>query len=95
MISEKKCPSCQQWTPWEKQLEDRCVHCDTLLQPLAVEEKAKRKEREEKVAEHDFFRIRPDDGLGMKAVRRTAWVGHLIYAAIVYFFLVVFASTPS
>jgi len=70
------------------------MHCNVLLQPLAIKEKELREQREEQVAAHDFFRIRSTDGFGMKAVRRTAWVGHLIYAAIVYFFLVVFASTP-
>lgn len=94
MKSEKKCPACGQWTVWKKQLDDRCQHCDTLLQPHAIIEKEAREEREQKEAEHDFFRIRHDDGVGMKALRRTAWVGHVLYAAIVWFFLVMFASTP-
>ena len=30
----------------------------------------------------------------MKAVRKVAFVAHAIYAAIVWFFLMMFASTP-
>lgn len=94
MKNEKKCPSCGQWTAWNKQLGDTCSHCGTLLQPLAVKESADRELREKVEVENDFFRIKESDSILMKAVRKSAWVAHVIYAAIVWFFLVTFASTP-
>lgn len=65
-----------------------------LLQPLAMQEKVDREQREQVVFENDFFRIKEGDNLFMKIVRKSAWVAHVIYAAIVWFFLVTFASTP-
>lgn len=94
MNNEKKCPHCGQWTTWHKSLDDRCQYCNTLLQERQVKENEARQTKELEVKEHDFFRTRPDDGLAMKAVRKTAFVAHVIYAAIVWLFLMMFASTP-
>ncbi|MCF8257626.1 MAG: hypothetical protein K9J06_08740 [Flavobacteriales bacterium] len=94
MTSEKKCPQCGQWTKWNKNPEDRCAHCDSVLDPRRVQEKIDVSTREAEDRAHSFFIIRPQDGLPMKAIRRTAFVAHAVYAAIVWLFLVLFASTP-
>lgn len=87
MKTEKKCPSCNEWTNWQRQLNDRCHHCNELLDERAVKEKEEREERERVFRENDFFTIRDTDGFFMIAVRKTGWVLHAIFAAITWFFL--------
>ncbi len=94
MSSEKKCPHCGQWTSWNQRPEDTCTHCGGVLDPRTVQQKEDRIARERKQVEDSFFTEKPDDNLPMKAVRKVAFVAHAIYAAIVWFFLMMFASTP-
>lgn len=94
MASEKKCPHCGHWTPWNQQPSDSCTHCGQVLDPRTVAERVASEEKAEEDKKNSFFTVRPTDRLPMVAVRKTAFVAHAIYAAIVWFFLVMFASTP-
>lgn len=94
MSSEKKCPHCGQWTAWNRRPDDRCTHCHGVLDPRAVEERAAEAAMAEEQTANSFFTVKPDDGLPMIALRKLAFVAHAIYAAIVWLFLVLFASTP-
>ena len=94
MASEKKCPQCGQWTFWNQQPTDSCSHCGQMLDPRTVAEKAAGEQKAEDDRANSFFTVKPTDRLPMIAVRKMAFVAHAIYAAIVWFFLVVFASTP-
>ncbi|MFM1874877.1 MAG: hypothetical protein RL266_614 [Bacteroidota bacterium] len=94
MKTEKKCANCGAWTAWEKQPTDRCTACNELLDPIYLEEKLERDRKEEEAYANDFLRIREDDGFMMGLVRRAAWVVHLIFAAITWFFLWMVATTP-
>ena len=85
--TEKKCPHCGVWTTWEKQATDHCLHCNELLDQIALKEKVEREEKERVFQENDFLRIKETDGLGMRIVRKTAWVFHVIFAAITWAFL--------
>lgn len=87
MKAEKKCSSCNEWTTWEQQINDRCLHCDELLDEVAVKEKEERDEKERVFQENDFFRIRETDGFFMITVRKTGWLLHAIFAAITWSFL--------
>lgn len=87
MKTEKKCPSCGAWTPWEKQPTDRCTSCNELLDAISLSEKAEREEKERVYNENNFLRIRETDGTGMRIVRKTAQVFHVIFAAITWAFL--------
>jgi len=87
MKTEKKCRSCGAWTEWEKQATDRCTSCNELLDPVFLLEKTEREEKERIYIENDFLRIRETDGLGMRIIRRTASVLHVIFAAITWAFL--------
>ena len=87
MRTEKKCTHCGEWTKWEKQPTDRCISCNVLLDPISLSEKTLREEKERAFVENDFLRIKETDGLGMKIVRKTAWVFHVIFAAITWLFL--------
>lgn len=87
MIVEKKCPHCGNWTKWSKQPTDRCVSCSGLLDEIALNEKNDREEKERVSQENDFLRIKETDNIGMRIVRKTAWVFHVIFAAITWVFL--------
>lgn len=87
MKTEKKCPTCEQWTVWQKLPTDRCSHCNELLDKEAHEEKVEREEKERIFKENDFFRVRDDDNFLMITVRRVGWVLHAIFAAITWTFL--------
>lgn len=65
-----------------------------MLDPRAVQQREDRIARELKQVEDSFFTEKSGDNLPMKAVRKVAFVAHAIYAAIVWFFLMMFASTP-
>ena len=87
MKTEKKCPHCGDWTTWEKQPTDRCGSCNGLLDEIALKEKEEREENERSYQENDFLRIKETDGLGMRVVRKAAWVLHVVFAAITWAFL--------
>jgi len=84
---EKKCPHCGIWTEWEKQPTDRCTSCNHHLDEIALFEKVEREQSELVYQENDFLRIKETDGLSMRVVRKTAWVFHVIFAAITWAFL--------
>ena len=87
MVTEKKCPSCGEWTTWEKQPTDRCLHCNALLDPAALKAREERSEKERLEKENDFFRVRETDNIFMVFVRRFTFVLHAIFAAITWAFL--------
>jgi hypothetical protein len=87
MKTEKKCPYCGIWTEWQIQPTDRCISCNQLLDEIALLEKSEREKSEIIYQENDFLRIKETDGLGMRIVRKTAWIFHVIFAAIIWAFL--------
>ena len=44
-ISSRKCATCGQWSGWKQQPEDRCEHCDAILDPQGL--KARHEQEEE------------------------------------------------
>lgn len=94
MKTEKKCPHCGVWTEWNKQPTDRCSNCNELLDQRSLDEKIERERHADEAFANDYLRIREDDGFMMRIVRRAAWVVHLIFAAITWFFLWMVATTP-
>ena len=94
MNSEKKCPHCGQWTPWTQKAEDRCDHCGGVLDERTVNEKVANQVKEADAKANSFFNVKPTDRFPMIVVRKVAFMAHAIYAAIVWLFLVLFASTP-
>jgi hypothetical protein len=95
MRTEKICPHCAAWTHWDKKPTDRCSHCNELLDQVALKEKEVRDEADRVFYENDFFRVREEDGVLMRLIRRTAWIVHLFFAAITWFFLWMVATTPA
>lgn len=87
MQTEKKCPSCGEWTFWEKKVDDRCSHCGALLDPHFHKHISDRMEKERVFRENDFFTIREDDNFFMILVRKTGWALHAVFAFITWAFL--------
>lgn len=93
-MQEKKCESCNKWTPWNGNPSDRCIHCDALLDSRSLQEHEEWKTREEKYNESDFFKPKENDGPLMLATRKVAFFFHLVFGGIAWFFIWLFASTP-
>lgn len=91
---EKKCPHCQQWTPWLGKLTDKCKSCNELLEERIVLEYQAWRKRDEEYKKSDFFTPKETDGPLMLATRKVAFVFHMIFGAIAWLFIWSFASTP-
>lgn len=91
MANEKKCFACGEWTVWTKKQDDRCVHCRALLSSATIASKAV--PIPSVVAKRpSFLTQRDDDGLMLRNIRKTAFVAHLIYAGIMWLFMMLFAA---
>jgi len=93
MNTEKKCPHCGAWTTWDKRPTDRCTECKELLDEPMLLRLEKIEKQEKEFYDKDFFRIREEDNFLMIVLRRAAWVLHLIFGVITWFFLWVFSTT--
>lgn len=87
MATDKKCPSCGQWTTWNHQLTDRCTHCNELLDKRTVEDHQRFETQLKINDENSFFAPKPGDNPFMIAFRKTAWAVHFVYMSIVSFIL--------
>jgi methionyl-tRNA synthetase len=87
MAAEKKCPHCGKWTNWNNQPSDLCEHCNTVLDPHSVKLQQEWVDVKQRFHETNFYRTREGDNFLMIAVRKTAMVGHAIFAAITWIFL--------
>jgi len=87
MSIEKKCPHCNQWTSWNQKLNDRCGHCNELLDAQRVKETEEFLAREKTYKRSDWFTIKEDDNIFMRATRRVALFFHIVFGAISWFFI--------
>lgn len=94
MAIDKKCPHCGQWTIWNNKLDDRCTHCNTLLNQRRLAEIELHHKREEEHKAKDLYRIRETDGPMMIVWRRILLVFHLIFGGISWLLIWMFASAP-
>jgi hypothetical protein len=89
---EKKCPNCKQWTSWQGNLTDACLHCDTLLQQSIAAERDVWLARESEIKKNDFFIPKETDGPLMLATRKVALFFHIVFGAIAWFFIWMFVN---
>ena len=61
-IREIKCPACGDWTMWRGDIDDRCLHCNSFLEPNRFSREIEKKISKEITKEHDFFFIKSTDG---------------------------------
>lgn len=87
MAAEKKCPHCGKWTHWQNQPSDHCEHCNEILDPGTIKLQQKWIDEKREFEENNFYRVREGDNFLMIMVRKTAMLGHAIFAAITWFFL--------
>jgi hypothetical protein len=86
LASTKKCPHCGQWTNWQQHPDDRCEHCQQVLEPHRVANDQARQALDEKVgANLVLIDINPDDPLPLKLGKYVIRGGQLFFAAIVAF----------
>jgi hypothetical protein len=89
-MNEKKCSNCGEWTPWEGKIEDKCVHCNTLLVPHLYQEDLDKKAALAQV-EIDWWVVQPEDGLGMRMLKVIVNAFRLLFLGIASFVLWVIA----
>ncbi len=92
MSIQKICPHCKQWTVWERKLTDRCTHCHELLDVQRVKETEEFLAREVQNARNDWFTIKEEDTIFMRATRRVALFFHLVFGAISWFLIWTFVN---
>ncbi len=92
MSIEKKCPNCQEWTVWNRKLNDRCTQCNELLDVNRVKETEAYLEREKSNKRSDFYNVKETDGIFMIATRKIALFFHIVFGAISWFFIWMFMN---
>lgn len=82
MASQKKCPSCGQWTVWNVSIDDTCEHCGEYLMARERAAEEARTERIRKDKEKFLFTIKPTDNALQRVARRVGYVFYVTYVAI-------------
>jgi len=86
LASTKKCPHCGQWTTWQQHPDDRCEHCQQILEPHRVASNQARQAQADKPQPNfELIDINPDDPLPLKLVKYVIRGGQLFFAAIIAF----------
>jgi phage FluMu protein Com len=85
LISTKKCPSCQQWSQWQQQADDRCEHCGELLDPRAHAEAQQQVATEQQQGGIQLMEIGPDDTGLVWFFKTIVRGGQLLFIAILGF----------
>ena len=84
LVSTKKCPACQQWSPWQQLASDRCAHCGELLDPRAhadVQQQAAMAQQ----GGIQLMEIGPEDGGVVRFFKTIVRGGQLLFIAILGF----------
>lgn len=87
MSSQKKCPSCGQWTTWNQRLDDKCEHCGAQLEKQRAEEVKHRQELAGKPLTFNKRKIEPGDSLGKALYKRIFNVTGAAYFAFLSFLI--------
>jgi phage FluMu protein Com len=61
-VREIKCPNCGEWTMWAGDIDDRCLYCNSFLEPQRFSREVEKKVNKELLKENDYFFIKPTDG---------------------------------
>lgn len=95
MESQKKCPTCGEWSEWSMSADDVCKHCQNLLM-LQVQKSENYSEpknniltmaKKELKAEYDFFEPKTGDSIIMSFIRKTAWYVHFLFVLLLLFMI--------
>jgi hypothetical protein len=84
-MSQKKCPSCQQWSNWSQKLDDKCEHCGALLEGQRIAEIRQREKMVSRPMTFNKRKIEPGDSLGKAIYKRVFNVTGAAYFAFLSF----------
>lgn len=89
MNASKKCPNCGQWSHWNQNPTDRCEHCQSILDPVAVASQQARAKRqlEKGRFEIDFIEINPHDPWYTQFIKRIGLGFQIAFVSVVSFIL--------
>jgi len=86
LVSTKKCPGCGHWTNWRQQPDDRCEHCQQVLEPHRVASDRARQAMDDKAGPNlVLIDTNPADPLPLKLAKYLIRGGQLFFAVIVAF----------
>lgn len=87
--SVKKCPECHQWSDWQVNIEDNCVHCGKPLSPSELKDREELKELEQqnKSFSINVVSIKEDDNILVVIAKRIIQAIQLSIMVIVSFIL--------
>jgi hypothetical protein len=88
LYASKKCPHCGLWSSWQQQPDDRCEHCQQLLDPQARH----RVEEQERIAQQPvsqfmLIEIKPTDGAVLRFFKYLVRGGQLAFGAFMAFMI--------
>ncbi|GGG02942.1 hypothetical protein [Pontibacter amylolyticus] len=90
MSAIRKCPNCGQWSRWTQNPTDRCEHCNSILDPVAVarqQARAERKQEEEERYSIKFIEVNPDDPWYIQFFKRIGLGFQIAFVSIISFFI--------
>jgi len=90
MNASKKCPNCQQWSKWAQNPDDRCEHCNSILDPVTIARQQAREERTKKEKERfaiEFIEIDPNDAWYLRFFKRIGLGFQIAFVSLISLFL--------
>ncbi|NEM97730.1 hypothetical protein [Pontibacter burrus] len=90
MNASRKCPNCGQWSRWTQNPADRCEHCQSILDPVALARQQAREERSKEDSGRfsmEFIQINPDDHWIIKFFKRIGLGFQVAFVSIISFIL--------
>jgi uncharacterized membrane protein YvbJ len=87
VTSFKKCPSCGHMSVWHLKEEDRCEHCGARLTSQEKVNKRIAEEEQEQIKTESILDIKPGDSPFTIFIKKVGWVFHMIFMAILSFFI--------
>lgn len=88
--SSRKCPGCGQWSGWNQSPDDKCEHCDDVLDPQGLknrQEQEAEEQRQKKNLNLALIEIYPTDPPLTRFGKRIIQAGQLSLMAIISFII--------
>jgi len=85
-VCEIKCPHCGQWTLWKGDVDDRCLYCDSFLEPQRFSREIEKKIVTQVKKENDYFALKPTDG----RIKREVKIFFNSFRWLIYYFEIAF-----
>ncbi|AMQ57312.1 hypothetical protein [Algoriphagus sanaruensis] len=93
-MGEKLCSTCGQWSTWNQNPSDRCVHCGETLGQKELDKVTKRENHIRSTEENWMFFIRESDPAWKVHLKKIGNFFYTIFMAIISFILWFIAAFP-